>query len=377
MKKHRANKVTWCRRAATASALAISAMAATAVQPGGIAAQGKQWHGGVTRVDTVAAPALRANLIGDPHRREATVYLPPGYSRNRSKRYPVIYLLHGFAADHRVFIRGPYGNMNVRISMDSLIEKGAIGEMIVVTPNARNFFDGSFYMNSPVTGNWENFVVHDLVGHVDRKYRTIRSRNSRGIAGHSMGGYGALRIAMRHPDIFSAVYALSPCCLAEMNRPERMAGWKAAVRVSGREDYAKSGFNANLVYALAAAYTPNPEKPPLFADLPYRLEGDSLVALPEVLARWDQGPLKMARSHVPQLRRLHIGFDAGKSDALTDIPANVRALDSLLASHGIAHLAELYDGNHGNRVRSRLEKIVFPFFSRALGAESRGGVPPE
>jgi S-formylglutathione hydrolase len=180
-------------------------MAATAVQPGGIAAQGKQWHGGVTRVDTVAAPALRANLIGDPHRREATVNLPPGYSRNRSKRYPVIYLLHGFAADHRVFIRGPYGNMNVRISMDSLIEKGAIGEMIVVTPNARNFFDGSFYMNSPVTGNWENFVVHDLVGHVDRKYRTIRSRNSRGIAGHSMGGYGALRIAMRHPDIFSAV----------------------------------------------------------------------------------------------------------------------------------------------------------------------------
>jgi S-formylglutathione hydrolase len=331
-----------------------------------IGAQVTTWQGGVTRVDTVAAPALRANLIGDPHWREATVYLPPGYSRNRSKRYPVIYLLHGFAADHRVFIRGPYSNMNVRISMDSLLEKGTIREMIVVTPNARNFFDGSFYMNSPVTGNWEDFVVRDLVGHVDRKYRTIRSRNGRGIAGHSMGGYGAIRIAMRNPDIFSAVYGLSPCCLAEMNRPERMTGWKAAARISRREDYAKAGFNANLVYALAAAYTPNTGKPPLFADLPYRLERDSVVALPEVLARWDQGPLKMARTHIPQLRRLHIGFDAGKSDALTDIPANVRALDSLLTSHGIAHMAELYDGNHGNRVRSRLELLVFPFFSRVL-----------
>jgi S-formylglutathione hydrolase FrmB len=325
-----------------------------------------QWSGGVTRVDTVAAPSLRGNLIGDPDWTEATVYLPPGYSRNRSKRYPVVYLLHGFAADHRVFIRGPYQNMNVRISMDSLIQKGAVREMIVVTPNARNFFDGSFYMNSPVTGKWEDFVVRDLVGHVDRKYRTIRSRTGRGIAGHSMGGYGALRIAMRNPDIFSAVYALSPCCLAEMNRPERMAGWKAAVRVSSREDYAKSGFNANLVYALAAVYTPNPGKPPLFADLPYTLAGDSLVALPEVLARWDQGPLMMTRFHLDQLRRLEIGFDAGKADALTDIPANVRALDSLLRSHRIPHLAQLYDGNHGNRVRSRLETVVFPFFSRVL-----------
>jgi pimeloyl-ACP methyl ester carboxylesterase len=238
--------------------------------------------------------------------------------------------------------------------------------MIVVTPNARNFFDGSFYMNSPVTGNWEDFVVRDLVGHVDRKYRTIRSRTGRGIAGHSMGGYGALRIAMRNPDIFSAVYALSPCCLAEMNRPERMAGWKAAVRLAERSDYLRAGFNANLVYALAAVYTPNPDKPPFFADMPYRLAGDSLVAVPHILERWNQGPLKMAASHVPQLRRLAIGFDAGKTDALTDIPVNVRQLDSLLTAHRIPHLAELYEGGHGNRVRARIEKVVFPFFSRVL-----------
>ena len=328
-------------------------------------AQAATWRGGVTHVDTVQAPSLRGNLIGDPAWREATVYLPPGYKSNRAKRYPVVYLLHGFAADHRAFMRGPYQNLNIRISMDSLIEAGAVREMIVVTPNARTFFDGSFYIDSPVTGNWEDFITRDLIGHVDRKYRTIRSRGGRGITGHSMGGFGALRVAMRHPDIFSAVYALSPCCLAEMNYPERRAAWKVAIGLKERSQYARAGFTANLLYAMAAAYSPNKDRPPFFADLPYRLEADSLVPVPEVLVKW-QGPLAMASSHLDALKRLDITFDAGDVDALTDIPINVRALDSLLTANGIPHTAEIYPGTHGSRIRSRIETKVLPFFSREL-----------
>ncbi len=330
-----------------------------------VEAQTKTWHGGVTHVDTVQAPSLRGNLIGDPVWREATVYLPPGYKSNRTKRYPVVYLLHGFAADHRAFMRGPYQNLNVRISMDSLIDAGAVREMIVVMPNARSFFDGSFYINSPVTGTWEDFITKDLIGHIDRKYRTVRNRQGRGITGHSMGGFGALRIAMRNPDLFSAVYALSPCCLAEMNYPERRAAWKVAIGLRERSEYRRAGFTANLLYAMAAAYSPNPDRPPFFADLPYRVEADSLVPVPDVLAKW-QGPLAMASSHVNALKRLDIAFDAGDVDALTDIPINVRALDSLLTLHGVAHTAEIYPGTHGSRIRSRIETKVFPFFSREL-----------
>lgn len=324
------------------------------------------WNGGVTRVDTVAAPSLLNNLIGDPERREVTVYLPPGYSTQRSRRYPVIFLLHGFGADHRQFMNGQYQNFNVRISMDSLIRAKAVSPMIVVMPNGRSFFGGSFFMNSPVTGAWEDFIVRDLVTHVDRKYRTRRNRDSRGIAGHSMGGFGALRIAMRHPDKFSAVYAMSPCCLASMDGPERTAGWKAAAGLTRREDYQAAGFTAHLLYGLAAAYSPNVDKPPLFADLPYRLDSGVLVPVPSVAEKWKAGPLAMASTHLDALRRLAIAFDAGDTDGLSDIPPNVRALDSLLTSHGIPHTAEIYEGNHGNRVRARFETRVFPFLSRSL-----------
>ena len=113
--------------------------------------------------------------------------------------------------------------------------------MIVVMPNARNAFDGSFYTNSPVTGNWEQFIVRDLVNYVDHKYRTLRTRKARGLAGHSMGGYGALRIGMRHPETFSAVYALSAYGLAFTDSVERAydKNWRTAMTLTDWEQFAK------------------------------------------------------------------------------------------------------------------------------------------
>jgi S-formylglutathione hydrolase len=331
-------------------------------------AQSNAQSGGITHVDSIPAPSLRNNLLGDADIRAATVYLPPSYSKSRSKRYPVVYLLHGFGADHRAFMKGSYQDLNVRISMDSLIKAGLSREMIVVTPNARNFFDGSFYSNSVTTGNWEDFIVRDLVTYMDRHYRTIRSPSGRGIAGHSMGGYGALRVGMNHPEIFSAIYALSPCCLGDYT----VAGagsardWKIDAALTDRSQYAKAGFLANLLFAQAGVYSPDPSKPPFFADLPYRIEGDSLVLVPEVAAKWAQNPMSMFAAHAAQLKRMKIAFDAGRADGFKDIPANVQKLDSLLTSMGVAHTAELYDGNHGDKFRVRLESKAFPFFSQVL-----------
>jgi S-formylglutathione hydrolase len=323
--------------------------------------------GGVTHVDSVPAPSLKANLLGDSAWRQATVYLPPSYSRS-SKRYPVVYLLHGFAADHRAFIKGAYQNLNIRISMDSLIKAGLAREMIVVTPNARNFFDGSFYANSVTTGNWEDFIVRDLVSYVDRRYRTIRNRSGRGIAGHSMGGFGAIRVGMRHPETFTAIYAMSPCCLGDGEPPSgtMIQNWKKAIALTDRSEFAKAGFIPNLLYGLAGVYSPNPSKPPFFVDLPFRLEGDSLVEVAEVVTRWTVTPLSMVAQHAGGLKRMKIAFDAGTADGFKDIPANVTRLDSLLTSLGIQHVAELYEGTHGSKIRSRLESKVFPFFSKAL-----------
>lgn len=327
-----------------------------------------QAQGGITHVDTVVATSLEGNLIGDTNRREVTVYLPPSYSKNRVKRYPVVYLLHGFAANHRAFMAGVYTNMNTRLSMDSLIREGLVKEMIVVTPNARNAFDGSFYRNSPVTGNWEDFVYRDLVAFIDRKYRTIRSRSGRGIAGHSMGGYGALWVGMRHPETFSAIYALSPCCLRDFGAvAQRGVGpWKAALRVREKSDILKAGFTADLLLALGAIYSPNPSKPPLFIDLPNRLEGDSVADIPEISEKWLASPMSFVTKYAGNLRRMAIAFDAGRQDALKDIPISVTTLDSLLTSLNVPHKAELYDGDHMKRIRSRIETHAMPFFSKIL-----------
>jgi S-formylglutathione hydrolase FrmB len=332
--------------------------------PSRSAAQG----GGITHVDTVPAPSLRNNLLGDSDRRLATVYLPPSYSRNLRKRYPVIYLLHGFDADHRAFMKGAYEDLNVRITMDSLIRAGLSKEMIVVTPNARNFFDGGFYANSSAAGNWEDFVVRDMVRYMDRRYRTIRNRSGRGIAGHSMGGFGAYWVGMRNPDTFSAIYLLSAFGLSEYDSVQSVgaATWKKAVTLTDTANYVKAGFMADLMYGLAGVYSPNPAKPPFYVDLPFRLEGDSLVLIPEVAAKWKLTPIALTPQYAANLRRMKIGFDAGTNDGFKDIPANVHRLDSILTALGVPHEAEVYPGTHMVGIRGRIESKMVPFFSRVL-----------
>ncbi len=326
--------------------------------------------GGVIHRDSVPAPALRHNMVGDPHWDRISVYLPPTYERSLSRRYPVLYFLHGFDADDRALIKGAYQNLNIRLSMDSLIRAGAVGEMIVVMPNARNAFDGSFYTNSPVTGNWEQFIARDLLNFVDRKYRTIRTRKARGLAGHSMGGYGALRIGMRHPEVFSAVYALSAYGLAFNDSAERTyeKNWRAAAGLKTWDDFAKAGFVTNLLMAFGAASAPDLSNPPFFVSLPYIVSGDSLVLDRRIARRWNVRPLAMAGDYVAKLRRLSIAFDAGTSDGFKDIPLRASELDSVLTELRVPHSFKIYNGGHGDRIRSRIESKVLPFFSKVLSA---------
>ena len=326
------------------------------------------WPGGVIRTIEVSAPALRGNLLGDTARRAVSIYLPPQYSAEPRRRFPVIYLLHGFAADHRAFIKGAYQDLNVRVSMDSLISAGKVQPMIVVTPNARNRFDGSFYANSPTTGKWEDFIAKDLVRHIDARYRTLARPASRGIAGHSMGGYGALTVAMRNPGVFSAVYALSPCCLGgqqlDLTSPATAATWRRVISVTDTSQIRRAGFHENLLMALTAVYSPAPGGP-MFLAYPFVANGEGLIRNSAAIAGWNP-PLHQLATYRHNLRRLTIGLDAGESDGLVDIPVNARAVDAKLAELRIEHFFEMYEGDHGNRIRKRLETVVFPFFSRAL-----------
>lgn len=323
---------------------------------------------GITRIDTVPAPSLAANLLGDPAWRQVSVYLPPSYSKEPRRRYPVVYWLHGFTSGDRELISGIRQNLNIRLAMDSLVRAGVAREMIIVMPNAHNAFGGSFFANSPVTGGWEDFIVRDLVRWVDRHYRTVRSRSARGIAGHSMGGFGALRIALGNSDTFSAVYAMSPCCLDSEAFFERswLAAWRGAAAVKTREEFARASFRAQLMIARAAMYSPDTTRPSLYVALPVIPEGDSLRLVPEIARHWRNDPMAMVPMSAAALRRLAIHFDAGAQDGFPDIPANVMKLDSMLTAMGIVHHAEVYQGGHGDRVRNRVVGKMLPFFSRAF-----------
>ncbi len=334
--------------------------------------------GGVIHTLTVPAPSLRGNLVGDPDKRVVSIYLPPSYSKFPRRRYPTLYLLHGFGGDnYTTWIGGKLQNLNVRVSLDSLVRARKVGEMIVVMPNARNRFDGSFYANSPVTGNWEDFIVRDLVGYIDRRYRTIRSRSSRGIAGWSMGGFGALRLAMHHPELFSAVYALSPYGLtpADIIGRNMTKAWRVALALTDTSQLKGAGFLPELAMAVAAVYSPDTLHPPFYFDFPVRAEGDSLVPIAEVIRKYSS-VISEASDRARNLRQMKIGFDAGNSDGFTDIPVDVTALHRQLTKLGIPHSFEIFEGTHGNRLRSRLENVVFPFFSTSFAADRARTLTP-
>jgi S-formylglutathione hydrolase len=353
--------------------LALLAAAAAALSLP-TAGDSQEWRGGVIHTVDVPAPSLKRNLLGDPASRTTSIYLPPSYRFSRSHRYPVLYLLHGFAADNRAFISGNYQGLNIRVAMDSLIARGKAREMIVVTPNARNRYDGAFYANSPVTGNWEDLLIRDLIGYVDSHFRTIAARSGRAIAGHSMGGNGALRLGMRYPEMFSVVYAMSPYGLSlDADPPKWIAtAWLKALTLTDTSQFRKAGFAADLLISESAVYSPDTMRRPFFVDFPFRTEQNRLVIDSAIAKKW-RLPLSEVRQYSTSLHRERIGFDAGRGDAFTAIPRDVTLLDRTLTELGIPHVAELYDGGHADKIRQRLEQVALPFISASFEDVRRRG----
>jgi enterochelin esterase-like enzyme len=314
----------------------------------------------------VHGKALEGNLEGDSPDRDVTIYLPPSYATDRTRRFPVVYLLHGYGGRDDTF-NGRLATLPD--SEDKLIAAGAAKELIVVTPNAFSLHKGSMYSNSVTTGDWETYVARDLVAYMDGHYRTIPNRMSRGLAGHSMGGYGAVRIGMKRPDVFSSLYLMSSCCLnAQLNpRPESMAAAEAIKTREAAEETARGrGFGPSVNLAEGAAWSPNPTNPPLYLDLPVK---DGTVQ-PDIVAKWAaNAPLAMVAQYIPNLKMYHaIAMEVGTNDGLL---ATNKELEQTFTRFGVSHTYEEYDGDHTNKVFERIEKNVLPFFSKNLSFEGR------
>ncbi len=319
--------------------------------------------------DTVHSVALENNKYGDSPNRAVLVYLPPSYESNPTRRYPVVYLLHGYGATEQSWVRG-YSGFNIQRAMDSLVAAGAAKEMILVMPNARNRLLGSFYANSASDGGWDDFVSSELVAYVDRKYRTLARPQSRGLAGHSMGGYGTFYLAMRHGgDIYGAAYSLSGCCTrfnTELT-PSGQQVWEHLASLESLGQARDLDFIGSVYLAMAAAFSPNPGRPPLYVDLPFEQRDGRWRKVEAIQAEWaEHSPYDMVPTHADHLKRLAgFAFDVGTRDELV-APALLAQMDSAFTRAGVPHSYETYDGTHNSAIGARMITKVLPFFSRTL-----------
>lgn len=330
------------------------------------------------RIETISvpAPSLKDNLLGEPGERVVSVYLPPSYDRAPDRRYPVLYLLHGIFDTNETWLKGWHDPSRGFSKLDELLDKGIaaghIKELIVVAPNARTKFSGAFYRNSPVKGNWEDFIVKDLVGHVDENYRTLAAAASRGVAGHSMGGHGAIILGMKYPETFSVLYGLNPALLDwSGDTTAENPAFLEATRLERIEDLDPQDFWVVAIIGVSQAFSPNVDAPPFFVDLPFGEVDGKLSPMQPGHDGWTAHmPVYMARKYVANLERLRsIRFDSAFKDEFTHIPSGSRALSEVLDELGIEHTFEMYNGDHRNRLwgqHGRLYREVLPYFSAHL-----------
>jgi enterochelin esterase-like enzyme len=344
------------RNAAALSGLAAFTLFASAAPAQNITAPPPPVPAGITvQKVMVHGKTLEGNLEGNSADRHVMVVLPPSYAKNKSKRYPVVYLLHGFAIDGENF----HNYLHVPEAVAHAAAKG--NEFIVVVPDSLTKMGGSMYSSSPTVGDFEQFVAKDLVAYVDGHYRTIARREGRGLAGHSMGGYGTWKIGMKYPEPWNAIYAMSACCGLPRTETVESATKMASVPY---ENAPKADFGTRAGISSAVAWSSAPDKPPYYVD--WAVKDGKLDE--RVLAQWGaNAPWTMVSQYVWALKSYKaIGSDVGDKDGLI---RDDTAIHNQLDRFGIKNEWAVYAGTHTSAIVQRFDEVVLPFFARNLATK--------
>lgn len=315
----------------------------------------------------IRATSLAGNKIGISPMRGVSVYLPPDYD-TPGKRFPVIYFLNNMNETDTE----PFATHDAKALLDAAIADGTIGSVIVVTADFSTPLGSSWYVNSPVTGNWQDFMVKELVPYIDSHYRTLASRDSRGMAGDRMGGYGAIRFGMTNPDVFGAVYALHPVGTGTgvqtmHSRPD----WEKLQNAKSVNDFDDDLFG-RIFLSIYHASVPNPDKPPLYVDLPARRENGTLDVDAAQTARLihNFALINQLPEHAGNLKRLRaFKFDWGRNDVNYDHVISNQAFARMLDEYGVTYDAEEYRAWWGERTWSKDGRVMtdlLPFFAKNL-----------
>ncbi len=336
------------------------------------------------------APSLSGNIMGVADDQQLAIYLPPSYG-NTSRRFPVLYFLPNFKTDLWRYTGATFQGFRFDQAMARQLKAGAANEMIIVIPNTVHFLGDSWYRNSPLTGNWEDFVVKDLVTYVDAQFRTIPAGSSRALAGHGVGGLGALELGLKHPEVFGSVYAMSPAVFddkglanlgsatkqAERTWAANLQKWKdfdEAARRKAFRDFIQCTLNSpsgstsfeGLLVSYAAAVSPKLDLP--FPHIGFPSGG---VVDPGLLARLDSGmggwKQKLATYAAKGRALRSITIEYGAKDEYDFIRHGADYVSGLMHSMGIQNQLAVHDGGHDSTLGRRLETGMLPAVSRALG----------
>jgi S-formylglutathione hydrolase FrmB len=317
--------------------------------------------------DTIVSTILKENKVGLNNRRSIEIVLPAGYATSK-KKYPVVYYLHSIYGKAEWII----GNGAKKL-MERAFEKGAVCEFILVVPDCSSSSIGSLYENSEVSGRWLDFITKELVPFIDKKYRTLARRESRGVIGDFMGGRGALKLGMAHADLFSVVYAMHPVALAVGIRPWTDVGvnWNKVFYAKSFSDLS-GDMAAEIWVGISQAFLPNPSRPPFYCDFYMKKDGDKIVVDAENLIKAQRGfhldeTLNETYNNLKSLRGL--AFDWARYDGNFDHVHAARAFTRKLDDLGVEHEAEEYRGtpwNHTWDDDGRFYTRVLPFMNKFL-----------
>jgi enterochelin esterase family protein len=321
-------------------------------------------------IESFTSRVLAGNPLGDPATRQLPIILPPDYETS-GKRYPVIYGLTGFTGSGLSMLNFTAWQPNLPQRIDRLMAEGKLSPAIYVLPDCFTRYGGSQYLNSTAIGRYEDYVIDEIVPHIDRTYRTIAGSEGRGVFGKSSGGYGSIVLGMKHPDVFGAVACHSgdmyfdlvyvPDFPRFLNAIQKAGGlekwWIEFERKPKKEN---RDIEAVDILAMAAAYSPNPIAQPFPIDFPFDLDTGELK--PDVWARWlELDPVRMVDRYADNLKQLRLLFiDCGSRDEF-NLHFGARTLVKKLKVLGVPHEYEEFDDGHMNvsyRYEVSLPKIV-------------------
>lgn len=333
----------------------------------------------------IPAPSLKNNFIGTNDVQKIGVYLPPSYS-DSDQLFPVVYFLNGYTVE-----AGEYPKTE---TFENYMKNCEQQEFILIELNGHNLFEGSMYTNSPVSGNWEDYIVRDVINYVDSHYRTLAKRESRGIAGHSMGGGGTINISLKHPDVFSVAYAMSPAVLANDNLMNGMFG-NDSIKVQVHnlsmkmakvrdEDFAETlqqelkSYDRKAtsilgILAFGSAFSPDLSQP-LKIKFPYKMNDDgTYIEVEEIHEKWVAGfgnlkeKIKMYKNNLVQYRKF--ALSCGYQDEMPGLFEGSVYFSKLLTEEKVPHSTCWYTGKHSDKVSEQLMNEVFPLMSGYLLGE--------